>query len=104
VKELALITLIAEHWSDPNGIGKGTEAIKNNTQNLKNIKGLISRIVLKSEIDPYKITTVTTFADKSSYENFVNGVEQRNAKRAKDGVPSLFRGEKLEGYEVLVNI
>ena len=58
----------------------------------------------KSEIDPYKITTVTTFADRSSYENFVKGVEQRNAQRAKDGAPSLFRGEKLEGYEVLANI
>ena len=99
-----MITLIAEHWSDPDGIERGTDAIKNNTQNLKNTKGLISRMVLKSEIDPYKITTVTTFADRESYENFVKGVEQRNAQRAKDGVQSLFRGEKLEGYEVLANI
>lgn len=98
-----MITLIAEHWGDKNSIDKGMEAFKNNSAKLKKTKGFVSRIVIKSLVDPYKYTTVTTFASKEAYDDFIKGVHERNAQRAKEGTPPLFRGEKLEGYEVLLS-
>ena len=99
-----MITLIAEHWGDAGSIDRGMEAFKKNSENLKATKGLVSRMVLKSDVDPYKITTVTTFASREDYEAFVNSVNERNAERAREGRPPLFKGEKLEGYEVLASI
>ena len=98
-----MVTLIAEHWGDAAAMEEGIEAFKKNSERLRETKGLVSRSVLRSQVDPYKITTVTTFATQEDYEAFVKGVEERNAQRARDGVPALFRGEKLEGYEVLIS-
>ncbi len=98
-----MVTLIAEHWGDAEAAKKGMEAFKKNSASLKNTKGLISRLVLRSQVDPYKFTTVTTFATQEAHEAFIKGVANRNAQRVKEGVPPLFRGEKLEGYEVLIS-
>ena len=98
-----VITLIAEHWGDPTAVEKGMEAFKRNSEKLKNTKGFVSRSVLRSQVDSLKFTTVTTFATTEAYEEFMKGVHERTAQRAREGTPSLFRGEKLEAYEVLLS-
>ena len=98
-----MITLIAEHWGDKDSVEKGMEAFRNNSAKLKKTKGFISRQVIRSLIDPYKYTTVTTFSSKEAYEEFMKGVRERGAQRAKEGIPPLFRGERLEGHEVLLS-
>ncbi len=98
-----MITLIAEHWGDKESVARGMEAFKNNSAKLKQTKGFVSRQVIRSLIDPYKYTTITTFSTKEAYEEFMKGVRERGAQRVKDGVPPVFRGEKLEGHEVLLS-
>lgn len=98
-----MITLIAEHWGDPSVVEKGLEAFRRNSEKLKGTKGFVSRSVLRSQVDPYKYTTVTTFATGEAYEEFMRGLHERVAQRAREGTPPLFKGEKLEAYEVLLS-
>jgi heme-degrading monooxygenase HmoA len=98
-----VITLIAEHWGDPSVVEKGMEAFRRNSEKLKATKGFVSRSVLRSQVDPYKYTTVTTFATAEAYQNFMKSLHERVAQRAREGTPSLFKGEKLESYEVLLS-
>ena len=98
-----MITLIAEHWGDASVIEKGMEAFRRNSERLKGTEGFISRSVLRSRVDPYKLTTVTTFATVEAYNEFMRGLHERVTHRAREGTPPLFQGEKLESYEVLLS-
>lgn len=98
-----MITLIAEHWGDPSVVEKGMEAFRRNSEKLKGTKGFVSRSVLRSQVDPNKFTTVTTFATAEAYDEFMRGVHERGAQRAREGTPPLFKGEKLEAYQVLLS-
>ena len=98
-----MITLIAEHWGDPSVVEKGMEAFRRNSDKLKTTKGFVSRSVLRSQIDPYKYTTVTTFATAEAYQEFMKALHERVTQRAREGTPPLFKGEKLEAYEVLLS-
>ena len=98
-----MITLIAEHWGDPTVVEKGMEAFRRNSEKLKGTKGFVSRSVLRSKVDPYKYTTVTTFASAEAYDEFMQALHERVTQRAREGTPPLFKGEKLEAYEVLLS-
>jgi heme-degrading monooxygenase HmoA len=98
-----VITLIAEHWGDPSVVEKGIEVFRRNSERLKGTKGFVSRSVLRSQVDPYKFTTVTTFATLEAYKEFMRDLEERVTQRAREGTPPLFKGEKLEAYEVLLS-
>jgi heme-degrading monooxygenase HmoA len=98
-----VITLIAEHWGDPMVVEKGMEAFRRNSEKLKGTKGFVSRSVLRSRVDPYKYTTVTTFASAEAYDEFMRALHERVTQRAREGTPPLFKGEKLEAYEVLLS-
>jgi heme-degrading monooxygenase HmoA len=98
-----VITLIAEHWGDPSVVEKGLDAFRRNSEKLKGNRGFVSRSVLRSQVDPYKFTTVTTFATVEAYDEFIRGLHERVTQRAREGTPPLFKGEKLEAYEVLLS-
>ncbi len=98
-----MVTLVAEHWGTPESAEKGIEAFKSNTEKLKNNKGFVSRQVLRSRTDPYKYTTVTTFETLEDYESFMSGIMQRRSQRDPKA-PTVFIGEKLEGYDVVASV
>lgn len=98
-----MITLIAEQWGDPSVVEKGREVFRQNSERLKRAEGFVSRSVLRSRLDPYKLTTLTTFATVEAYHEFMRGLHERVTHRAREGTPPLFQGEKLEAYEVLLS-
>ena len=57
--------------SDPSVVEKGLEAFRRNSERLKGTEGFVSRSVLRSRVDPYKLTTVTTFATVEAYNEFM---------------------------------
>ena len=65
-----MVTFVALHWRTQEDVERGMEVFEANSEKFKKAKGFVSRQVLRSRSDPYKITTVTTFETMEDYESF----------------------------------
>ncbi len=97
-----MITLVAEHWIKPQFMDKTMEVFRVNSKKMKADGNCVSRLVLQSLSDPSKVTTVTTWESEAGYRAFLDELEQRRAQRD-PAAPKALLGEKLEGYEVMVD-
>jgi heme-degrading monooxygenase HmoA len=93
-----MITLIADHWVKPDFMDGAMKAFEDNTD-----KGThVHRLVLRSQDDPSKITTVTTWETQEEYQKFMDRLKEIYAKQDPDA-PKAMNGERLEGFEVLIS-
>jgi len=95
-----MITLIAEHWIRPEFLDQTMEVFTENSEKLMARGDLVSRLVLRSQSEPTKITTVSTWKSAQGYQQFMDDLEKKRAACAPD-TPEVMADERLEGYEVV---
>ena len=99
-----MVTLVAEHWFKADIMDEALGVFLANEATLKEAGGLVSRLVLTSQEDPTKITTVTTWENQEGYDRFITELAKRQANRDPNSLSYKLDqnmiGEKRESYVV----
>jgi quinol monooxygenase YgiN len=98
---LTMITIVAEHDVKSDSLKEALEIFDKVTETSVKAEGFISRQILVSKKDSKKITTITTWKDQETRNQWR---ENHSKTRTQASIDALFTHELVQTYEILKSV